>query len=360
MAFRLFGRPEVPEIDPASATGQARPARRAEDLLAPRRPVADPPTDPHGFPAIGAGWERRLAATAHPELPSRVPHAGGEPGVGQAGGPLAASPFSAEPLSAGLLPAGPHSAAPHSAGPLSAGPLSAGPHSAAPLSAGSLSAVPHSAVPHSAGPPGGGPPLLGRGPLAAGIDGRAAAGLPGEPPRPSAPEPVPHPAEAAALGGAFAADYLSWDEDDPERRARVLGDYLAARRPVRLGWSGRGRQRADLALPGLVRPDGDGRVLVDVRVRVTPYAEVPGRRHPAEPAEDDGPAVPSAAPAPAARGWRGLPAQWVRLSVAVVVEGDRLVIDAEEEAEDPWPDPPVPDTDLESEALDVPDLEEDR
>ncbi|WP_220188064.1 hypothetical protein, partial [Pseudonocardia pini] len=35
--FRLFGRPEavVREVEPGSATSHARPARRAEDLLAP-------------------------------------------------------------------------------------------------------------------------------------------------------------------------------------------------------------------------------------------------------------------------------------------------------------------------------------
>ena len=156
---------------------------------------------------------------------------------------------------------------------------------------------------------------------------------------------VPHPAEAGALGAAFAADYLSWDEDDPDRRARVLGEYLAVRRPVQLGWSGQGRQRADFALPGVVRPDGDGRVLVDVRVRVTPYVRVPGGRHGPPDAPFDGPAAPSSAPAPAARGWRGLPGHWVRISVAVVVAGERLVVDAEEEADEPWatPDPDLAD-----------------
>jgi hypothetical protein len=150
----------------------------------------------------------------------------------------------------------------------------------------------------------------------------------------------PHPAEAAALAAAFAADYLSWDEDDPDLRAHVLGEYLAARRPVLLGWSGQGRQRADFAVPGVVRPDGDGRVIVDVRVRVTPYRRVPGGRPlPPDDPEDDGPTVPAAAPAPAARGWRGLPGRWVRLSVAVLAAGDRLVVDAEDESEDPWVEP---------------------
>ena len=92
-----------------------------------------------------------------------------------------------------------------------------------------------------------------------------------------APGPAPlDPREAAALAGAFAADYLSWDEDDPGRRGRVLAGHLAAPAgdPALLGWDGAGSQRAEFALPGAVRPDGDDRVLVDVRVRVTPYRAV--------------------------------------------------------------------------------------
>ena len=166
-------------------------------------------------------------------------------------------------------------------------------------------------------------------------------------PRPAGPDPQ----EAAALAGAFAADYLSWDEADPARRGRALAEHLATPidggpvDPTLLGWDGRGRQRADFALPGLVRADGDDRVLVDVRVRVTPYRAVGGDAadrvadHPADHAADhadepDVPGVPAAAPAPTGRGWRGGAASWVRLSVPVVREGDRLVVDADDEASD--------------------------
>ncbi len=159
------------------------------------------------------------------------------------------------------------------------------------------------------------------------------------------PAPAPDRLEAAALAGAFAADYLSWDEDDPGRRRRALADHLAAPvgDPALLGWDGRGRQRADFALPGLVRADGDDRVLVDVRVRVTPYREVGDRTaervadaaEAAEP-EPDVLGVPAAAPAPTGRGWRGCASYWVRLSVPVVREDGRLVVDAAEEA---GPDP---------------------
>jgi hypothetical protein len=155
-------------------------------------------------------------------------------------------------------------------------------------------------------------------------------------------EPPPDPREAAALAGAFAADYLSWDEDDPGRRGRVLADHLAAPAgdPGLLGWDGIGRQRAEFALPGAVRPDGDDRVLVDVRVRVTPYRAV-GDRTPDEPGPDpDVPGVPAAAPAPTGRGWHGCASYWVRLIVPVVREEGRLVVDARDET--------LPDTDTDT------------
>ncbi len=169
---------------------------------------------------------------------------------------------------------------------------------------------------------------------------RPADGPFARPPRTVAPHapstPHPDPAEATALAGAFAVDYLSWDEDDPARRGRVLRDYLRppAGDPTLLGWSGKGRQRAEFALPGLVRQDGEGRVLVDVRVRVTPYRAAGDRRpDPAASVEPDpGVAgVPAVAPAPTGRGWRSLASCWVRLSVPVALDGGRLLVDAWEE-----------------------------
>lgn len=302
-AFRMFGRPAgVPrEIVPGSATSHARLSRRAEDLLGPprARETADPPTDPHGFPPITA-----------------APAPDGHRGWPDSGSPAVAAAWSVAQADRQPMP---DRFRDGSIRPWADPGETAGP------------ATPPDRLPSRV---------------------ESAPGSTGSDPT----DPVPHPAEAAALAAAFAADYLSWDEEDADRRARVLGDYLADRRPVHLGWSGHGRQRADFALPGLVRPDGEGRVLVDVRVRVTPYRRVPGGRPGPADDLDDGPAVPAAAPAPAARGWRGLPGRWVRIGVAVRVEGDRLVVDAEEELDDPAarpvtvPDPADLDTDLDDDA----------
>ena len=200
----------------------------------------------------------------------------------------------------------------------------------------------------SGGPPrdghGGGTPW--GGPLTSGdprVDGDPPTDPRGFPPVPAFSPVAPHPAEAAALAGAFAVDYLSWDEDDPERRGRVLVDYLPTpgRDPARLGWTGKGRQRAEFALPGLVRSDGDGRVLVDVRVRVTPYAAVGPHSASPEPAHANVAGALAAAPAPTGRGWRSLASTWIRLSVPVTFDGGRMVIDAWDETLGEEPPPPT-------------------
>jgi hypothetical protein len=152
-----------------------------------------------------------------------------------------------------------------------------------------------------------------------------------------APLAAPDPAEASSLAGAFAADYLSWDQDNPARRGRVLAQYLPADvtgDPSLLGWSGKGRQRSEFSLPGAVHPDGDGRVLVDVRVRVTPFRKVgPADSVPA-PAQEtrlEVAGVPAVAPAPSARGWKSQDSHWVRLTVPVTRDQGRLVVDTWDE-----------------------------
>ena len=113
----------------------------------------------------------------------------------------------------------------------------------------------------------------------------------------------------------------------------MLAGYLGVPGPdpARLGWDGTGRQRAEFAVPGRVGVDGAGRLLVDVRVRVTPYHRV---RSPAgDPDPEPEPAGPPAvAPAPTGRGWRGLASLWVRMTVPVVRDGPRLVIARWDEA----------------------------
>ncbi|MBO0849282.1 MAG: hypothetical protein J2P20_07465 [Pseudonocardia sp.] len=157
------------------------------------------------------------------------------------------------------------------------------------------------------------------------------------------PVAPPHPMEAAALAGAFAADYLSWDEQAPERRGQVLAQYLPSDvvgNAALLGWSGKGRQRAEFALPGAVRPDGAGRVVVDVRVRVTPYRAVGQPSEPAPVGDLEVAGVPAVAPAPTARGWKSLDSYWVRLTVPVNRDQGRLVVDTWDEQLGEDPEPP--------------------
>ena len=116
------------------------------------------------------------------------------------------------------------------------------------------------------------------------------------------PSAVLEIADAAALAAAFAADFLSWDEADPTRRAGALASYASADEDqLAVGWSGTGRQRAELALPGTVVRLGAHDVLVHVRVRVTPF-----RRRAGAPAGQTSTGsfadllpFPAAAPAPA-------------------------------------------------------------
>jgi hypothetical protein len=191
----------------------------------------------------------------------------------------------------------------------------------------------------------------------------AEQGLPGR--NTGLPDPADevNPMEAAALAGAFAADYLSWDESSPQRRGQVLLQYLpsdvrgSAAQASLLGWSGKGRQRSEFALPGAVHPDGDGRVVVDVRVRVTPYRAVGLAAEPAyEAAEEmEVAGVPSSAPAPTARGWKSLDSYWVRLAVPVARDHGRLVVDTwDESLSDPDPAPRDPDPAAERPAVPKP------
>ncbi len=151
-------------------------------------------------------------------------------------------------------------------------------------------------------------------------------------------EPVGE-AEAAAFAARFAADYLSWDEDDPGRRVEVLRGYLTDPAAATLGWSGAGRQRADVVLPGRTLRTADGVLVVEVTARVTTYERDRLRPADAAPAASVRPPVsavgPSCAPPPHGEGWRAGVAHWQRIAPPVSRDHTgQLVIDI-----GPAPDP---------------------
>ncbi len=280
--LRLFGRGPAPSPAPERSSAEpdwppalrdgwpgadGGPATRAARPVPLRSPTDDPPTDPHGWPAVGPA-----DPPYDPSRPDRTP--------------LVSLPF---------------------------GPPTPESRLTEVAAARSLLLDPR-------------PPPTGAAPPA--DPGGARPGRPA--PRRLAPRPSPCPppelAEAAGLAAAFAADYLSWDEADAGRRGLVLAGYLRdpGADPGRLGWDGTGRQRAELALPGRAVVDGEGRLLVDVRVRVTPYRLVGTPA--AEPDPEPG-GTPAVAPAPTARGWRSCASLWIRLTVPIVRDGPRLAVD---------------------------------
>jgi hypothetical protein len=140
--------------------------------------------------------------------------------------------------------------------------------------------------------------------------------------------------EAAAFAGRFAADFQSFDEDDPTTRADVLRPLIAAPQASTWGWSGLGRQRADSPLPGRIFRTSDTVVFVEVLVRVTTYARA--RQQPARggaPALADlepvGLVGPANAPPDSDPRWCAIEANWVRMTVPVTRAPDdgRLVVD---------------------------------
>ncbi len=135
--------------------------------------------------------------------------------------------------------------------------------------------------------------------------------------------------ETAQLAVTFAMDYLSFDQEDPDRWRQVLARYLFAESSHGHGWPGQGRQRAEFAVAGRHHLDG-ALCWVDVRVRVTPYhrllpaaAGLPEPTGPGTPPAAQGTgavrgdAVLASAPPPAAIGWVAEAAIWYRMSVPV-------------------------------------------
>lgn len=141
--------------------------------------------------------------------------------------------------------------------------------------------------------------------------------------------------EAATFAAQFAADYLSFDEDDPTLRAQVLREYLADPAAARLGWSGRGRQRAEFVVPGRNLRTDDGVVVVEITARVLVYrrssqpADAASNRDRGEPGQAPASAIGrSCAPPPAGPGWVGDAAHWVQIAPPVRRHRTgRLVID---------------------------------
>ncbi len=146
--------------------------------------------------------------------------------------------------------------------------------------------------------------------------------LPPQAPEPPTARPVSH-RDAVAVAAAFAADYLSWDERDPMRRATALLAYWPpGTNPAALAFHGwehaSGRQDVDLAIPGAWVADPDGGVTVSVRVRV----RTSRRRDPAR-------LTASALGGPDEQGGPGehpVDTRWRHIAVRLVRAADRWLV----------------------------------
>lgn len=145
--------------------------------------------------------------------------------------------------------------------------------------------------------------------------------------------------EASGFARRFASDYLSWDEDEPARRAAALRTYLADPDTADGGWSGTGRQRVEETIAGRT-VEYRGAVVVEVTARIVVF-----RRTAAAPdvwgsssGEITPPLAfaPASAPAPTAPGWEPGAAWWVQVAPPVRRHHDgRLVIDLGLDLSDP-------------------------
>jgi hypothetical protein len=140
--------------------------------------------------------------------------------------------------------------------------------------------------------------------------------------------------EACGYATRFAADYLSWDEVEPTRRAAALRTYLADPSMADVGWSGRGRQRADLVTTGRTVVLGEGRiVVVEVTARIVGYHRCGGEadqmwRAPAGEATSPLAFAPASSPPPGQTGWDPGASWWVRIAPPIRRNHEgRLVVD---------------------------------
>jgi hypothetical protein len=140
--------------------------------------------------------------------------------------------------------------------------------------------------------------------------------------------------EACGYAARFAADYLSWDELEPTRRPAALRQYLADPAMANVGWSGRGRQRAEWATAGRTVELANGAVvIVEVTARVVLYhrTEAAAEQMWRPPVGEATPSLafaPASAPPTSVPGWEAGAAWWVRIAPPVRRDHDgRLVID---------------------------------
>ncbi|MEU9646224.1 conjugal transfer protein [Streptomyces sp. NPDC048188] len=114
--------------------------------------------------------------------------------------------------------------------------------------------------------------------------------------------------DAQAVASRFAYSYLTWDETDPDQRAKALARDMPKDTDTSAGWNAKGQQTVLLAQPGEVDELGGKRARVHVDVLVS---------SPGEPSKDK-----KKAPAPAER-------KWVGLEVPVLYTSGRIVVTSE-------------------------------
>lgn len=76
-------------------------------------------------------------------------------------------------------------------------------------------------------------------------------------------------AGAEGLAAAFAVDYLSWPQTPEDRRATLLGPYLAEGLDPVAGWRGTGSLIAATPIVTDTRRDGPDQVTVTLTIRIT-------------------------------------------------------------------------------------------
>lgn len=109
--------------------------------------------------------------------------------------------------------------------------------------------------------------------------------------------------EARAVATRYAVAYLTWDENNPDARPAQVGLDLASGLDARAGWNGRGKQTADVAYPGEVKPADNGITgVVDVRVQVHKFNRQ------------------------GSKGWAAAGTAWERVSVPVARTSARVVV----------------------------------